>query len=297
MIASANLPSLFWTALGGLEQAYSDGGAGVGEMPSVDLWANLLRAIGGAGADLRELPMVLRLSKRAVRSRVLSAARNGWAEEFKSGRGRATVRLTAHGSAVAARWKSLQDAAEKRWRAKVGFDNAGKLRVGLEEIVGKMPLEHPHYPASYGPADARITGGNGEDWTAVPRQSGDTVSHLPPAALVSQALVAFAIGYEERSPVALSLSATVIKLIPRHGRPLQGLGHSVGVAALARHGFVRVSINDGSEVVHLTPKGFAVSEAYDERLKAVEIEWRNVFGDKPVTALRQALEGVANATL
>jgi hypothetical protein len=61
-----SLTSLLWTALGGLKQAYIDEGAG-GEMPSFDLWANLLRALDGVGTDLGELPRVLRLSKRAVR--------------------------------------------------------------------------------------------------------------------------------------------------------------------------------------------------------------------------------------
>lgn len=231
MVTPTTLPALLWTTLKGLEKAHIDEGAGTGEMPSLDLWANLLRALIGAGADLRELPRVLRLSKRAVRSRLLSAARNGWAEALKSARGQATVRLTVHGFDVAARWESLQDAAEERWRAKVGFDKAVNLRAALENIVGKLPLEHPHYPAGYGAADARVTGGNGQDWKAVPRKSGHTVSKLPLSALLSQALVAFSTSYEKVSPVALSISAAVIKRIPPHGRPPQGLGYSAGVAA------------------------------------------------------------------
>ena len=98
--------------------------------------------------------------------------------------------------------------------------------------------------------------------------------------------------YEKKSPVALSLSATVIKRIPPEGRPLKGLGYPVGTSALERHGFVRVSGNNGSEVVYLTPKGFAVSEAFEERIRAVEAEWRNRFGNEPVIALRRALEDV-----
>lgn len=153
-----------------------------------------------------------------------------------------------------------------------------------------MPLgAPPHYPASYGAADATITGRNGQDWKAVPREGDDTVSHLPCSALISEALVSFAMNYEEKSPVALSLSTTVIKRIPREGRPLQGLGFSVGVAALERHGFVLVSGAEGNETVHLTPEGRAVSDTYDERVRTVETEWRNAFGDKLVTALRLAL--------
>ena len=129
----------------------------------------------------------------------------------------------------------------------------------------------------------------------MPRGNGDTVSGLSLSALVSQALVAFAMNYEEKSPVALSLSGTVIRLIPPDGRTLQGLGDSAGISALVRHDFLRVSGNAGTEIVHLTPKGLAVSRAYSGRIQAVETEWRNVFGDVPITLLRRALEEMAEA--
>jgi hypothetical protein len=290
MPAPANLPWLLWTALDGLERAYEREGAGAGQMPSLDLWANLLRALQCMGTDVLDLPRILRLSKRATRSRVLSATRHGWVEKIKSGQSHATVQLTVLGSHVAIRWKSLQDAAEEHWRAAAGVQRSGKLRASLENVVTRLPLEHPHYPASYGVADARITGGNGQDWKAVLREGGDTVSHLPFSALISQLLVAFAMNYEERSPVAFSLSTEIIKRIPPGGRPLQDLGYSVGLAALNRHGFVRVSRSRRGEFVYLTPKGVAVSEAHGERVRAVETEWRSMLGDKSVTTLRQALE-------
>ncbi len=263
-------------------------------MPSLDLWANLLRALDNAATDRRELPVILRLSKRALRSRVSTAARHGWVEELQSGRGQVKVRLSVRGSGVTTRWKSLQGSAEERWRAEIGTNRTDRLRASLEQLVAALPLEHPHYPASYGVADASITGGNGQDWQPVPRGNGDTVSDLPLSALVSQALVAFAMNYEEKSPVALSLSGTVIRLIPPEGRPMQGLGDSAGMSALLRHGFLRMSGNAG-EIVHLTPKGLAVSCAYDGRLQAVETEWRNEFGDVSITLLRRALEEVAEA--
>jgi hypothetical protein len=295
MNAPAILPSLLWAVQGALERAYINEGAGDDGMPSLDLWANLLRALDNGGTDRRELPAILRLSKRALRSRVSTAARHGWVGELQSGRGQAKVRLTARGSGVTSRWKSLQGSAEERWRTGIGVNRTDRLRTSLEQLVAALPLEHPHYPASYGAADASITGGKGQDWQPVLRGNGDTVSDLPLSALVSQALVAFAISYEEKSPVALSLSGTVIRLIPPAGRPLLGLGDSAGISALVRHGFLRLSGNAGGDIVHLTPKGLAVSGAYDGRIQAVETEWRHEFGDVSVTLLRRALEEVAEA--
>ena len=255
--------------------------------------ANLLRALDNAATDRRELPVILRLSRRALRSRISTAARHGWIEEQRYGRGQVKVRLTPRGSDVTTRWKSLQGSAEERWGAEIGVNRTGTLRASLEQLVAALPLEHPHHPASYGAADASITGGNGQDWQPVPRGNGDTVSDLPHSALVSQALVAFAMNYEEKSAVALSLSGTVIRLIPPEGCPLQGLGDSAGISALVRHGFLCVSGNPGREIVHLTPKGFAVTCPYDGRIQAVETEWRNAFGDTSITLLRRALEEVA----
>jgi hypothetical protein len=295
MNGPVSLPSLLRAVLGGLERAYIEEGAGGDGMPSLDLWANLLRALDNAGIDRSELPVILRLSKRALRSRVSTVARHGWVEELQSGRGQVKVRLTGRGSEITTRWKSLQDSAEERWRAETGVDRTHRLRTSLERLVAALPLEHPHYPASYGAADASVTGGNGQDWQPVPRGKGNTVSDLPLTALVSQALVAFAISYEEESPVALSLSGTVIRLIPPEGRTLQELGHSAGVSALVRHGFLRVSGNAGREIVRMTAKGLAVSCAYDARIDTVETKWRKAFGDLSITLLRQALETVAEA--
>jgi hypothetical protein len=207
------------------------------------------------------------------------------------------VRLTVRGMEVASRWHSLQCAAEERWGAAIGAETTKNLRRSLQKVVAALPLEHPHYPATYGAADASITGGNGQDWKAVPRENGDSVPNLSISALLSQTLVAFAICYEEKSSLAHSLSASVIKRIPPEGRQLQGLGDSAGISALRRHRFLRVTRRNDNEMVHLTPRGSAVSDGYDERIREAEREWRIRFGDVPIATLRRALEDVARIQL
>ncbi|MGH8987299.1 MAG: hypothetical protein ACRDXC_01700 [Acidimicrobiales bacterium] len=264
-------------------------------MPSLDVWANLLRVLDVEGVDRRQLPSLLRLSTRAVRSRVSAAVRSGWAEEPEHGGAQVLVGLSDQGAAVAGRWRELEPASECRWRAGVGAGHASDLRRALESVVSALPLELPHYPASYGAAAASITGGHGQDWKPVSRTGEDSVSQLPVSALVSQALVAFAIDYQELSPVALTLSAAVIKRIPPQGRPVRGLGHGAGLSALARHGFVKL-VGDGKDaVVQLTKRGAAVHDAYDDRVEALETEWRQRFGSSEVAALRSALEAAVDS--
>ncbi len=295
MEVSASLPSLLGTVLDSLEQAYAVKGAGRDGMPTLDLWANLLRAIDKSGIERSGLPAVLRLSKRAVRTRIETAVRRGWIQERNFGRGRGEVQFTARGSTVAVGWNSLEKAAETAWCKHTGADRADNLRTALQATVAALPLEHPHYPARYGAADASVTGGNGADWRAVARESGDTVSGLCLSALTSQALVAFAMAYEERSPIALSVSASVIRGIPQGGRPLQGLGHLVDLSAMVRHGFMGVRGDHGREIVYLTSKGLAVSASYEERIRSVELEWSERLGAVSVGGLRSALEEVVKA--
>jgi hypothetical protein len=292
MTPPQTLPALLWGTLGALESAYAAQGAAAPGMPSLDFWANLLRAIGEKGSDLGEMPAIICLSRRAVRTRIATAVRRGWVEQLKLGRGRTSVCLTNRGSEVAARWKLLQKTAEEGWQATIGVDQISRLRAALERLVAAFPLEHPHYPAGYGSADASITGRGGQDWKAVPRGVGGSVSDCPLSALVAQALVAFAIDYEEISPVALSLSTAVIMRVPSKGIPLKMLGDSIGVSALCRHGFLLVSGAGASQTACLTSKGLAVKYAYEGRIEAVETEWQDRFGRSPVAELRHALERV-----
>lgn len=287
-----SLPWLLWNALGSVEVAYELLGAGKAGMPSLDIWANLLRAIDSDGTAVHELPFALRLSKRAVRTRAAAAARRGWIEQVKMGRGKDRILLTSSGAAVAGRWKTLESAAERHWHAEIGMKRAWRLRTALESVVAAFPLEHPHYPASYGAADARVTGGNGNDWKAVPRESCSMVSNLPWSALISQALVAFAMDYESMSPVALSLSATIIKQIPADGILLSKLGNSAGVSALVRHGFLSTSISSGGDIAFLTSRGESVGNLFETRIRKVEVQWCTSIGDERIAALREALESL-----
>jgi hypothetical protein len=289
-MASTTLPSLLRASLSGLEHDYVTEGAGRDGLPSLDGWANLLRVLDAGGVRRRELPTLLRLSKRAVSSRVSAAARRGWIDEPASDGANALIRLTGRGADVVAQWKPVARAGEARWREQVGSDRATAVLTALGTVVATFPLEHPHYPASYGTVDASITGGPGEDWKPVPRQGNNTVAGLSMCALISQALVAFSIDYERLSPVPLSVTASILRRVPRAGAPLRDIGASAHLSTMSRHGFVYVDGDGDRATVYLTAKGHAVSSAFEGRVEAVEHAWRQRFGAEAVSNLRQALE-------
>jgi hypothetical protein len=220
-----------------------------------------------------------------VRTRISAAVRRGWVERVKPGRAEETVRLTSRAFEMAARWREIQRTAEGKWQVQVGQRVSAKLRASLEDLVRAFPLEHPHYPASYGVADASITGGNGVDWKPVPRTDASSFAGLPLSALVSQVMVAFAMQYEELSPVAFSLSTTLIRQISAEGRLSEGLGRSLGLSALMRHDFVRITGSGSRQMVFLSPSGLKVYRAYETCIHMVEDGWRQQFGDHTVSSL------------
>jgi len=127
----------------------------------------------------------------------------------------------------------------------------------LATLVSQLELEHPHFPVPYGTADDSFTGGPGVDWKPVPRESTSSVDGLPMTALLSQALVAFAIDYERAGRVAMQWALRL-----RVGRPAGGM---------QRHGVVGAT---GAP----TPRGVAMRDAFEPLCTELESRWRAQHG-------------------
>ncbi len=228
----------------------------------VVLWSNLLRVVGDDDVDLKALPSLARLSKRAVRATVNRMARRRWVS-VEGG----VVRLTEEARHARDDWGSAIVRAESMW------PGATPLRGPLEAFVSRLPFEYAHYPCGYGTADWRITGGPGVDWTAVRRDRGaDTVSLLPVVALLSQALVGFTVEYESRVPFAILVgvyfdAAFASGSVPLAVAPPALMITGNGRSSLERHGAVIV---DESRQVMLTAVGQRVRDAYRPTVAAVE---------------------------
>jgi hypothetical protein len=244
----------------------------------VVLWSNLLRVIGDDGVDRDALPLDVRLSKRAVKTSVGGVARHGWARVDGG-----VVRLAEAARRARDEWGAAMARAESTWQA------ATSLRAPLEAFVSRLPLEHSHYPCGYGAADWRITGRSGVDWEAVRRDpEADTVSSLSVLALLSQALVGFAVAYESRVPFAMVVgvyldAAFADGPVPLGDAPPVLMIAGTGRSSLERHGAVEV---DRSKQVTLTSVGRRVRDAYRPTVEAVE---SSLAAAAP---LREALEGL-----
>jgi hypothetical protein len=244
----------------------------------VALWSNLLRVVGDDGVDLAALPPLVRLSRRAVKTTVDGMARRGWAAVDGG-----VVRLTDVAREARDDWARAIAGAESAWPA------ASLLRAPLQAVVSELPLEYSHYPCGYGAADRRITGARGADWKPVHRTSGrDGVTSLSLLALLSQALVGFAVEYESQAPFALLVGVHLDSTFAEGAVPLADLPPALlltgnGKSTLERHGAVRV---DEAKHVTLTALGRQVRDRYRPTVEAIEATW------SAAPALRAALEGV-----
>ncbi|MFP5328226.1 MAG: hypothetical protein ACLGHT_12180, partial [Acidimicrobiia bacterium] len=186
--------------------------------PGLGVWSNVLRCVAvSPGLDERGLATEARISKRLAVAAVTGAARRGWITTEAGGGKSRRIFLADLGRAAAERWPAVLDELDGEWAG-------SPTRASLEELVAQVPFELPHYPASYGTADPSATGGpfmymrarkddlpaHGTDWRPVRRESTSDVTSLPITALLSQALMAFTIDYEDQFPWPLANTLNVV---------------------------------------------------------------------------------------
>jgi hypothetical protein len=238
----------------------------VAGVPLASTWANLLRLVPAAGVRAKALPALAGLSRRAMKSVVHASARRGLV--LVEGE---IVRLTDAGRRVRP---------------------ANALETGacapLAALVSRLDLEHPHHVTPYGTADPSMTGGPGVDWKPVPRRQPSDTAALPMASLLSQALTAFAIEYEEARAGPIMWGANILRRIGDDGADrasLPGAGTN-GVPNLQRLGVVEAG---ASEVVRLTTRGRAMRDAFEPLSSRIEARWRARHGGELVDSVIDAV--------
>jgi hypothetical protein len=131
------------------------------------------------------------------------------------------------------------------------------------------------------------------------------VAGLPLPALLSRALLAFALEYERESELPLAVSANLLRVLDAEGTRPRDLPARTGISKEAVRwalgtlvrGRLAVEAPDPAasrgKVARLTPRGIDAQRIYREFLGTVEDRWQDRFGRPAITALRQALEALA----
>lgn len=123
-------------------------------------------------------------------------------------------------------------------------------------------------------------------------------------ALLSQALMAFAIDFEGFGGLPLAIAGNVLRTLPdefeiairpSRGRRTLPIPQDPLLAGLERHEYARIEPLLGGKSVRfqLTDKGRAVQAAYGDNIAFVETRWRRRYGTDVVECLRSALSPLA----
>jgi DNA-binding MarR family transcriptional regulator len=213
------------------------------------------------------------------------------------------VRSTAKGRKAQEIWQPLFGATEARWVERFGGADIGEPRRSLLLVADQIEFDLPDCLPILGYGLFSGIAGY-KRRRSVTGQSD--FSGLPLPALLSKALLLFAIDYERDSDISLAIGANVLRLVGDEGTPLRDLPRQTGVSkeALAmslsflekrRYASIKTVAGGRSKMLELTPKGREAREAYSRRVRSIEENWRGRFGADGLRSLRASLEKLTGA--
>lgn len=291
---------------------------------SMAMWSNCMRLLDGSGMRVRELEQ-LALAK----SNLEGMRRWGYIRlspdpsdtRSKPPAADLLVQPTRAGRAAQEVWRPLAGEIEQRWQARFGRGNVEGLRKALGAVVGQARRPLPHYlpvlgyglwtgPGVLGlrsdPSDAAGNGPSAGTSPATrptkPAADVPDPDGLDLAALLSGALLGFALGYERGSEVSLAIGANLLRVLDEDGVRVRDLPQLTGVAkpgvemalgVLQKRDLAGVGSDPSGgrwKVARLTQAGVYARQAHFDRIGEVEELARNRFGAEPLDALRRALE-------
>ncbi|MDQ6806372.1 MAG: MarR family winged helix-turn-helix transcriptional regulator [Actinomycetota bacterium] len=264
-------------------------------LASLVMWSNLMRFLGEEGAHVSVIEDAggnLRGMERwgyvAVEPETDDAGRQPRRRD-------AIVRPTRGGRAAQEVWRALFDVIEGRWHERFGERQIGRLREALGGLGGHFDDQLPEYLPVLG-FDLRAR---------VPHLPVAPTPHL--AALLSQVLLAFTLDFERESPIALAVSANLLRVLDEQGVRVRDLPRATGVSkeaiammagALVRGGYAALEADPAAsmgKVVRLTPKGAVAQEVYLRLASEIEQRWQQRYGDGTICEVREALEPLVGA--
>jgi len=136
----------------------------------------------------------------------------------------AVLRATAAGLRARQVWPSLPARVEQRWRDRLGADQAGRMRGALVGLVRQLDPGLPDCLPILG--EALLS----QVPTLPPRPDPADPADLPLSALLSRALLPFALEYEPETGRSLAADATVLRVLGENGTRLRDLPPRAGVA-------------------------------------------------------------------
>jgi hypothetical protein len=208
------------------------------------------------------------------------------------------VRPTYAGAAAQQVWRPLFGVIEKRWCDRFGGELVDRLRHALYPVVAQLDPRLPDCLPILG--YGLLCAGPNPKLPAPP--STPDPANLPLSALLSKALLAFALEFEAKSKLSLAISANVMRVLDPAGVEVRQLPVLSGVSkeaismAMGILRKFRVAVVEPNpagtpwKLLRLTPLGVTVRSNYLQDDARIENEWQGRFGSEVLRKLREPLE-------
>jgi hypothetical protein len=275
-------------------------------LTSIVMWFNCMRYVDAS-------PIVVRELERRARVPTNLAGMERWGyitvERERGGtrvaRPHWILRATPRGLVAREVWEGLPAEIEQRWRRRLGAGPVERLRAALVGLLDQVERPLPECLPILGHGlltqipdiDVPRRGAGGEPPAA------DAAAQRSLVALLAQALLAFALPFEQRSKVSLAICADALlwldgpvrvsELPRRTGVSIESIRMATGW--LARSGHATLGTDPAAargRVIAATERGAGAAATARRILGAIEEGWCGRFGSDAVAAVRAALEAI-----
>src|SRR5208283_812556 len=262
-------------------------GSSSGSLPapwlvSLAMWENCMRFVGEEGisvSTLEELAHTRTNLNGMERWRYIKVAPNPADPRPKPPRRDWLIRATPGGRKAQEIWRPLFGTIEKRWKARFGEDELDQLTESLVALISQFNTELPDCLPILGYGLFSRAGDKEKPASAGRKE--DEASRLPLSAMLSRALLAFAIEFERESDLSLAISANVVRVLDENGVRARDLPRLSGVSKelikvslgwLGKRRCVVVEPDptaEATKLVRLTSKGREAQKAYRQLLGVI----------------------------
>jgi hypothetical protein len=243
-------------------------------LTSLTYWSNYLRQLPDEGCTARELARRAGDGASSIPIRLRELSRWGYlgGHPRDADTGERLVTLTPGGLRARDTWDPIEPMITQRWEKRFGADTIASLSAGLMSLpVGDgLPLGFPILAWDR----ARFV------------RPADPIAPPGLSTLLARAVLAMAIDFDVRSPLAL---ATTQLLVPSLDEPvavrdlplLSGVSKeavSIEIGRLERGGFLTIA--PSSKAVALSPKGVAAAREAEDLRDELDAKW-SALSDLP----------------
>ena len=272
---------------------------------SLVMWTNCMQFVGEDGITVRRLEELARTNTNLNAMQpwgYIRVAPDPADSRPKPPRSGWVIRATTAGRKAQEIWRPLFGVIEKRWQERFGKDEIERLRKSLCDVISQFDIELPDCLPILGYG----LFSKGHDYKrrapGTRKDEDNDGSTLPLSALLSRALLAFALEFEAESELSLAISANVVRVLDEKGVRVRDLPRISGVAKeqikialgfLQKRGCVVIVSDPASrtaKLARLTPKGLRAQPSYHQLVGVIEERWQARFGKDCTRELRNSLE-------